>query len=306
MYLISARNLIFLLIFSVSTNTINSSSTATKPNRISKSKDNATNTASRPCRCSSSSKSSSTTGSLSRNTVTSSTNTNITLLRNLPVREFDKLSPIPMNYTSSSARSSVSSVNSNAITDPLANVMETNLSNSNSSTINHKTDDYANANGELNANTLSRTNYKKLPSAHQQHHHNGGHKTNSGKSEKCFTNSDSNINNHKSPNSDDSLILRISDLANTERRLSSTAIANDTNQSNGNKKTIKTKLRTKTDPHPISSPKKQRIFSSSTTLTNEKSISSAVSLDRTKNQVSIFFFGKFVKQTFSKHLICFV
>lgn len=169
-----------------------------------KGKDHTTNS-SHKCRCSSGSQS-----STSRSTASVQT-TSTALLRNLkdlPVREYVKLSPTPPNSMTKKCSSA---------SDPTP----------------------------LNDKIRS-------PKASN---HNGSSKSSENASEiKKDT-----VDNAKP---DDALILRIGSLEKSSRRLSSLSI----NRNSGDKTVVKIKVRTKTDPHPISSSQKLRDFSSANTL----------------------------------------
>lgn len=182
------------------------------------------------CRCSATSKTSTSssirqvnasTSTTTTNSNTTNTATNVAQLRSfkdLPVREYEKLSPIPPNslHKNSSSVADGASLNEK-VCSPKA---------------------IANHNG--NSCSESSVKYKKENSA-------------------------SASNSASTSKPDDALILRIGSLDKSARRLSSLSINRSID--NGDKIKSKIKVRTKTDPHPISSSQKLRDFSSSGTLT---------------------------------------
>ncbi|XP_055312744.1 suppressor of Mek1 isoform X1 [Sitodiplosis mosellana] len=95
--------------------------------------------------------------------------------------------------------------------------------------------------------------------------HNGNSNCESSLKHKKDNSSTSATNDDTTSKPDDALILRIGSLEKSARRLSSLSINRSTD--NGDKIRGKIKVRTKTDPHPISSSQKLRDFSSSGTLT---------------------------------------
>lgn len=284
-----------------------------KSNRNNKNltKDNVANTGTRTCRCTGKSTTSET-SRIGQSTTTTSTKTNISMLRNpkdLPVREFEKLSPIPINNYTNSARCNSSSVNS-TITDASGGVnahtssdtttaitrKSTIITSSNQKnlvvrnsviTANNQIDnllknDVSNSNTNIemvNLNVLNNKNLKKLIQNQPQYTSNGSEPISTTNKLNCttednFSNSTggTNIVNNtsnvlKTINTDDTLILRICDLEYATRRSSSSYVTNNRASCATEKIIVKTKVRTKTVPNPISSPHKQRRFSSTTTST---------------------------------------
>lgn len=160
------------------------------------------------------------------NTSTSSGAT-VALLQNpgsLPVREFDKLSPVP----------SVASCGStNDKSDPSANRKSGRTGHSErlrSSSSSSQTDNRSKSVDETIETTKS--NCKRADKERP-----------------------ADTINHK-PSTDETIILRICDLEYAANRSSSILTAIKSNAEN--RIVVKTKIRTKTDPHPVASPKKQQ------------------------------------------------
>lgn len=256
------------------------------------SKINKENSNSRTCRCAAgTSNKISSRLSVAKTTTSTATNTNtVELLQNpktLPIREFEKLSPVVSATIANSVRSSLSSVNSSIVdatnsetTAPMTTTtttkpaipiaINTNIRNTNSQIdklVKNETAATENTVETINLNVLNKKNLKKLFQSNGNAASSTGSKSSSSDKESCSSIGD---NSAKRFTTDDTLILRICDLEYATRRSSastpiSTAIHNGRSGSSTGK--VKTKIRTKTDPHPVSSRQKQRRFSSTTTST---------------------------------------
>lgn len=261
------------------TKSIAQPSSAERNNRNSKE-----NSSSRTCRCAAGTSSKiSARLSAAKSTTSTATNTNtVELLQNpkaLPIREFEKLSPAVSATIANSGRSSLSSVSSSII-DPMhgektmaRNTTASTTSASNSETIAARTTNNqidklrknetaasANSVETLYLNILNKKNLEKL----LQSNGNGASltesKSSSSEKESC---SSLGGGSAKRLANDDTLILRICDLEYGSRYSSAT----QNGQTTSDCIKVKTKVRTKTDPHPVSSSQKQRRFSSTTTST---------------------------------------
>lgn len=249
------------------------------------------NSSSRTCRCAGgTSNKISGRSSAAKSTTSTATNTNtVELLQNpktLPIREFEKLSPVVSTTIANSARSSLSSVSSSivdtihgekTITRNTTTATTSTTTASNSETIavrntNNQIDKLLKNETAANANTvetiylniLNKKNLKKLLQANGNGTSLTASKSSSSEKESCSSSGGSST---KRLATDDTLILRICDLESSTRYSSgspvSTATQNGRTSSDCIK--VKTKVRTKTDPHPVSSSQKQRRFSSTTT-----------------------------------------
>lgn len=182
----------------------------------------------------------------------SSTNTS-SMLHDLPIREYDKLSPSPIGNHCSSARSSISSAGSNA-----ANENGTNSSASRKSCANPKI--------KRNNTTAATTTITIANSIDDEIDGTLNRMSKKGQFQQTNGTNNRAMRHCKSTNSDDTLILRISDLdLNNGRRGSA---INGQHDANG----ARTKYRTKTEPNPtVASPKTKQPRRSSTSLVHQLS-----------------------------------
>lgn len=256
-------------------------------------RNNKENLGSRTCRCAASA-SNKIHGqqSSAKSTTSTATNTNtVELLQNpnaLPIREFEKLSPIVSATLANSARSSLSSVHSSTVdainsekttatatattTTTTTMTSTTTASNIKSAAVRNQIDkllkNETTASGKIvetiYLNVLNKKNLKKM----LQSNGNGASLTESKSSisekESCSSGSST-----KRLTTDDALILRICDLEYATRHPSTSHISATTQngRSTSAYSKVKIKVRTKTDPHPVSSSQKQRRSSSTTTST---------------------------------------
>lgn len=190
----------------------------------------------------------------------------------MPIREFDKLSPVP-------SVTSYGSTNDNK-SDSNINRKSTKLNNG------------SNKNDKLNGNRNDSSS--SLTSNNQIDSHIELIKSNNKRSDKELMSDINNIStissantsttmstiNHK-PSNDETLILKICDLEYTTRRSSSTSVINSIKSNpDNNKIMVKTKIRTKTDPHPISSsPKRHHSSLSSSNVTSSTTTCATSTLD---------------------------
>lgn len=261
-------------------------------------KDSKDNSGSRTCRCAAGpSNKVSGRASAAKSTASTATNTNtVELLQNpkaLPIREFEKLSPIVSAAITHSTRSSLSSVNSSSVDvvngDKATAINTATNTESNSEVVSetvqhtkhHQTDEllrnkaaaFENSVETIYLNVLNKKDLKKLLQSNGIGMSLTESKSSSSEKESCSSlggsASGSGRATAKRLMTDETLILRISDLEYATRRSStsptSTATQNGLSSSACSKS--KTKFRTKTDPHPVSSSQKQRRFSSTNTST---------------------------------------
>lgn len=250
------------------------------------------NSSSRSCRCAAgaSNKISGRT-SVVKSSTSIATNTNtVELLQNpktLPIREFEKLSPVVSAMIASSARSSESSVSS-CIVDAISGEKTTKSTAKDTNTTSTKTKSNCkivairNMNKEVSKipknetadtgssvetiylNVLNKKFFKKVLQSDENSASLTESKSSSSEKELCLGGSGS---SSKRLATDGTLILRICDLEYAARRSSTSPICTTTQnvRSTSIYNKAKIKVRTKTDPHPVSSTHKQRRFSSSTT-----------------------------------------
>lgn len=232
--------------------------------------------------------------SVEKSTTFTATGTNtIELLQNpkvLPIRVFEKLSPVVSKTTANSTCNSLSSVDSSlvdATNIEKANTAITAATTTSTTTVSNKTNLVVrNLNHQIDKllkneslatgkavetiylNVVSKKNLEKL----LQSNGNGESMTES-KSSSTEKESDNSLGGSDSSTkritADDTLILRICDLEYATHRssLSPTTATTQNGRSSSASNKTKTKLRTKTDPHPVSLSQKQRRFSSTTTST---------------------------------------
>lgn len=253
------------------------------------------NSGARTCRCAAGP--SNKVSGRAKSTASTATNTNtVELLQNpkaLPIREFEKLSPVVSAAITHSARSSLSSVNSSnvdVVNNDKATTINTATNTEHNSDIvcetvqntkHHQTDEplrneaaaFGNSVETIYLNVLNRKDLKKLLQSNGIGVSPTESKSSSSEKESCNSiggsASGSGQATAKRLINDDTLILRISDLEYATRRSSTspTSTATQNGLSNSACSKSKTKFRTKTDPHPVSSSQKQRRFSSTNTST---------------------------------------
>lgn len=201
-------------------------------------------------------------------------NTTPALLRNeIPKREYDKLSPTPLSNHCGSARSSISSSGSNAAIENGTIGTTTKKSGCNQKKIGGKNTSNGNGNNDKDGDGLSSVGRIHTDAMDKHNHLNSKlnkkcpiHQTSSKVSKETITEDEhffSGSSNGRS--SDDTLILRISDLEKSTGERSSTMNGCKTAET-----VSKTKYRTRTEPNPLPlSPKQKQQRRSSSTLVHQ-------------------------------------